>query len=55
MDPDVHVCVLDYKPTFRRMDIMQPTRTEMLNVKKTLNNAGLSTVIVQTGGGHSGP
>jgi pyruvate formate lyase activating enzyme len=54
MDPDVQVCVLDYRPTFRHMDMMKPTRTEMLNVKKILNNTGLSTVIVQTGMGHSG-
>jgi|LGVE01.1.fsa_nt_gb Fe-S-cluster-containing hydrogenase component 2 len=47
--PDIQVCVLDYRPTFRRMDILQPTRTEMLTVKKTLNNAGLSTVMIQTG------
>lgn len=49
IDPDIQVCVLDYRPTFRRMDILQPTRTEMLTVKKTLNNTGLSTVIIQTG------
>lgn len=55
IDPEVQVCVLDYRPTFRRMDMMRPTRTEMLNVKKILNNAGLRTVIVQTGGGHIGP
>lgn len=55
IDPDIQVCVLDYRPTFRRMDILRPTRTEMLTVKKTLNNAGLSTVIVQTGEGHIGP
>jgi pyruvate formate lyase activating enzyme len=55
IDPDLQVCVLDYRPMFRRMDILQPTRSEMLAVKQTLNNAGLNIVIVQTGEGHIGP
>jgi pyruvate formate lyase activating enzyme len=55
IDPYIQVCVLDYRPMFRRMDILQPTRAEMLAVKKTLNNSGLSTVMVQTGEGHIGP
>jgi pyruvate formate lyase activating enzyme len=55
IDPDIQVCVLDYRPMFRRMDILQPTRSEMLAVKQTLNNSGLNIVIVQTGEGHIGP
>jgi pyruvate formate lyase activating enzyme len=55
IDPDVQVCVLDYRPTFRGMNIMRPSTKEMLTAKKVLNNAGLTTVIVQTSGGHIGP
>lgn len=55
IDPDIQVCVLDYRPVFRRMDILRPTVTEMLTVKKTLNDTGLNIVIVQTEKGHMGP
>lgn len=55
IDPDVQVCVLDYRPAFRRQDLLRPGRTEMLSVKKVLNAAGLRTVIAQVPGGHLGP
>lgn len=55
IDPEIQVCVLDYRPTFRRLDIVQPTPEEMLFVKKVLEETGLKTVIVQTTIGHIGP
>ena len=55
IDPDIQVTVLDYFPAFRRRDIIRPSPYEMLKVKKTLEDAGLKTVIVQTSLGHIGP
>ncbi len=55
IDPEVQVCVLDYRPVFRRRDIKRPGVFEMLKVKKVLNEAGLKYVIVQTSIGHIGP
>ncbi len=55
IDPRLQVTVLDYFPTFRRRDIKRPTTKEMLEVKKTLEERGLKTVIVQTSIGHIGP
>jgi pyruvate formate lyase activating enzyme len=55
IDPKVQVCVLDYFPTFRRREIKRPSVEEMMKVKRTLNDAGLKTVIVQTSQGHFGP
>jgi pyruvate formate lyase activating enzyme len=55
VDPKVQVCVLDYFPTFRRREIKRPSAEEMMRVKRTLNDAGLKTVIVQTSRGHFGP
>jgi pyruvate formate lyase activating enzyme len=55
IDPSVQLCVLDYFPTFRRRDIKRPHPLEMLRVKRTLEQAGLKTVIVQTSIGHIGP
>ena len=55
VDPTVQVTVLDYFPTFKRRDIRRPTVSEMLKVKKILEDRGLKTVIVQTVEGHIGP
>ncbi|MHA1363748.1 MAG: radical SAM protein [Candidatus Freyarchaeota archaeon] len=55
IDPEIQVCGLDYRPEFRRRDITQPTPEEMMKVKKTLEEAGLKKVIVQTSRGHIGP
>ncbi len=55
IDPDVQVCVLDYRPEFKARNIKRPTVEEMLRVKKILNDVGLKTVIVQTYLGHIGP
>jgi len=55
IDPDVQLCVLDYFPTFRRQELRRPRPSEMLNVKRMLEGAGLRTVVVQTAIGHFGP
>ncbi|MFB0536481.1 MAG: radical SAM protein, partial [Anaerolineae bacterium] len=53
--PEVQLCVLDYFPTFRRRELRRPHPSEMLNVKRVLEGAGLRTVVVQTAIGHLGP
>ncbi len=55
INPEVQVCVLDYRPEFRAHNIKRPGVNEMLRVKKILNDVGLKTVIVQTYLGHIGP
>lgn len=55
MNDEVQICVLDYRPEFRRKNIKRPSFYEMLEVKEILNNIGLKTVIVQTELGHFGP
>jgi len=55
IDPEVQVCVLDYRPEFRRMDLKRPTYKEMVNVWNVLKGIGLKTVICQTELGHIGP
>jgi pyruvate formate lyase activating enzyme len=55
IDPEVQVCVLDYRPEFRRLQISRPTFEEMVNVWRTLKSTGLKTVICQTIYGHIGP
>ena len=55
IDPEIQVCVLDYRPTFRNQVIKLPSLDEMLMVKSVLEGAGLKKVIVQTIKGHIGP
>jgi len=55
IDPHIQVTVLDYFPAFRRRDLKRPSVSEMLRVKKTLEDQGLKCVIVQTSMGHMGP
>ena len=55
IDPAVQVCVLDYRPAFRRENLQRPTVQEMQEVGQVLKGAGLTTVICQTGRGHIGP
>ncbi len=55
IDPQIQVCVLDYRPEFRRREIRRPSFREMIKVKEILNREGLRTVIVQTTHGHIGP
>lgn len=50
----VQVCVLDYRPAFRR-NLEQPAVREMIEIKEMLNGAGLGNVFVQTSRGHIGP
>lgn len=54
IDPEVQLCVLDYFSTFRRQTWCRPRPSEMLNVKRILEGAGLRTVVVQTAIGHFG-
>jgi pyruvate formate lyase activating enzyme len=51
----LQVCVLDYRPAFRRLDILRPEYEEMVNVWKILSGTGLKTIICQTAKGHIGP
>jgi len=55
IDPEIQVCVLDYRPEFKRLDLTKPTYYEMLEVHKTLREKGLKTVICQTERGHVCP
>lgn len=55
LQPEVQVTVLDYRPEFRRQDLIRPSTAEMLGVKRLLEKVGLKKVICQTSGGHVGP
>jgi len=55
MERNVQVCVLDYRPEFRRQDITRPAFDEMVQVKNVLEGTGLRCVICQTEQGHIGP
>ncbi|MEM2339563.1 MAG: radical SAM protein [Nitrososphaerales archaeon] len=54
LDPEVQVCVLDYRPEFRSK-ILRPSYYEMVKVWDILKSTGLKTVICQTEYGHIGP
>jgi pyruvate formate lyase activating enzyme len=53
--PDLQICILDYRPEFRRKDLNRPSAQEMIHLKEIFDNIGLETVIVQTEKGHFGP
>jgi pyruvate formate lyase activating enzyme len=55
IDPEVQVCVLDYRPEFKRLNLIKPGYKEMLEVHKMLSGKGLKTVLCQTERGHIGP
>jgi pyruvate-formate lyase-activating enzyme len=55
IDENVQVCVLDYRPAFRRSYIQRPEYDEMVNVWRILSGTGLKTVICQTARGHIWP
>ena len=60
IDPNLQVCVLDYRPEFRRgliegNMIQNPSYKEMVGVYHFLRGTGLSTVLCQTPFGHIGP
>ncbi len=52
---DVQVCILDYRPEFRRTWLKRPDFEEMVEIKNILNGVGLKMVIAQTPLGHIGP
>jgi len=60
IDPDLQVCVLDYRPEFREAlanakGIRRPSYQEMVKIYHLLRETGLSTVLCQTPLGHIGP
>ena len=60
IDPNLQVCVLDYRPEFRRgliegKVIERSSYQEMVEVYHLLRGTGLSTVLCQTPFGHIGP
>jgi pyruvate formate lyase activating enzyme len=55
IDREIQVCVLDYFPAFRRMELERPSVEEMLKIHSMLKDLGLKNVIVQTSIGHFGP
>lgn len=55
IDPEIQVCVLDYRPEFKRLDLVKPSYDEMVEVHRILTRGGLKTVICQTDYGHIGP
>lgn len=52
---EVQVTVLDYRPEFRRLDLVRPSLEEMRDIKRRLERTGLQKVICQTHRGHIGP
>jgi pyruvate formate lyase activating enzyme len=55
IDPEIQVCVLDYRPEFRRLDLVKPGLDEMVVIHEILKDKGLKNVICQTERGHIGP
>ena len=55
IDPEIQVCVLDYRPEFKRLDLVKPSYEEMVEVHRVLSDKGLRTVTCQTEHGHIGP
>lgn len=55
INDEVQVTLLNYFPTFRRWDIVEPSLEEMLKARKALMETGLKTVLAQVPGGHVGP
>jgi pyruvate formate lyase activating enzyme len=55
IDPELQVCVLDYRPEFKRQDLIKPSYKEMVEIHRVLSGRGLKTVICQTEYGHIGP
>ncbi|UCD32824.1 MAG: radical SAM protein [Desulfobacterales bacterium] len=55
IDPEIQVCVLDYRPEYNRVNLVRPSFGEMVEIQKILTTKGLKTVICQTEYGHIGP
>lgn len=55
IDPEIQVCVLDYRPEFRNRKISRPSFQEMKKIWDALKSIGLKVVICQTARGYIGP
>jgi pyruvate formate lyase activating enzyme len=55
LDPEVQVCVLDYRPAYQRLHLVRPSFGEMSRVSEMLRGLGLQTVLCQTVRGRIGP
>ncbi|MCG6918491.1 MAG: radical SAM protein [Deltaproteobacteria bacterium] len=55
IDPELQVCVLDYRPEFKKQDLVRPSYDEMVEIHTVLSGKGLKTVVCQTKYGHIGP
>jgi pyruvate formate lyase activating enzyme len=55
IDPWMQVCALDYRPEFKRLDLVKPSFWEMMQVHGILRDCGLESVICQTERGKIGP
>ena len=55
MDPWIQVCALDYRPEFRRPELIRPSFYEMLQIHCLLRDSGLESVVCQTERGKIGP
>jgi len=55
IDPWIQVSALDYRPEFRRPDLVKPSFWDMMQVHAVLRDCGLESVICQTERGKIGP
>jgi len=55
LDPEVQVCILDYRPAYQRLHLVRPTFEEMRSVHRLLKGLGLKSVVCQTERGRIGP
>ena len=55
IDPWIQVCALDYRPEFRRPDLVRPSHWQMLQIHCILRDCGLQSVVCQTERGKIGP
>ena len=55
IDPWIQVSALDYRPEFRRPDLVKPSFRDMMQVHAVLRDCGLESVICQTERGKIGP
>jgi pyruvate formate lyase activating enzyme len=55
IDPELQVCVLDYRPEFKKLNLVKPSYDEMVEIHEVLSGKGLKTVVCQTKYGHIGP
>lgn len=55
IDPDLQITVLDYRPEYRRLELVRPSVKEMRGIRDLLRTKGLRRVICQTARGRIGP